>query len=111
MKPKKQANNGVESTGNIFADLGLKNPEILHLKAELSLKVRHEIKKRGLTQNKAALLLGISQSDVSRFSGQEFERFSVEKYFSFLEILGLRIEVNVRKPTKAKPVGLAFVSK
>ena len=39
-----------ESSGNIFADLGLPNPEQELLKAQLTLQIYKIIKQRGLTQ-------------------------------------------------------------
>ena len=43
-----------ESSGNVFADLGLPNPEQELLKARLTLQIYHLIRQRGLTQVQAA---------------------------------------------------------
>ena len=50
-----------EGSGNVFADLGLPNPEQKLLKARLTLEIHTIIKERGLTQVEAAKLLGIRQ--------------------------------------------------
>ena len=50
---------------NIFADLGLPNPEQELLKAQLSLQIYRIVKQRGLTQAQAAAVLGIKQPHVS----------------------------------------------
>ena len=55
-----------ESCGNVFADLGLPNPEELLAKAELAHRIHVLIKQRKLTQRKAAELLGI---DPALFTG------------------------------------------
>ena len=48
-----------ESSGNVFADLGLPNPEQELLKAGLTLQIFRVLKARRLTQAQAAKLLGI----------------------------------------------------
>ncbi len=54
-----------EGSGNVFADLGLPNPEERLLKANIVAQLHRLIKQRGLTQVKAAKLLGITQPDLS----------------------------------------------
>ena len=44
-------------SGNVFADLGLPNPDLAMAKAELVQRIRHLITERKLTQAKAAKLL------------------------------------------------------
>ncbi len=48
-----------ESSGNVFADVGLPNPQREMIKARLTLRLRHIIRDRGLTQSQAARSLGI----------------------------------------------------
>ena len=52
-------------SGNVFADLGFANPEEELLKAKLIREIRAILKRRRLTQAKAAALLGLKQPDVS----------------------------------------------
>ena len=54
-----------ESTGNVFADLGLPNPEQELMKARLTLAIYRIVRERGLTQAQAASVLGIKQPHVS----------------------------------------------
>ena len=54
-----------ESSGNVFADLGLPNPEQEQLKAGLTLQIFRVLKARRLTQAQAGKLLGIPQPHVS----------------------------------------------
>ena len=60
----------VESTGNVFADLGLPRPDEVLAKAELAQKIVAIIHERRLTQTEAAAILGIdtgtSKSQLSR---------------------------------------------
>jgi predicted XRE-type DNA-binding protein len=51
---------------NIFADLGLANPEEHLAKAELASRVGQVLRERSLTQAAAAELLGVDPPKVSR---------------------------------------------
>lgn len=55
-----------ESSGNLFADLGLPDAEELSLKAELAIALGEVMRRRGLNQTATAALTGISQPDLSR---------------------------------------------
>ncbi len=52
-------------SGNVFADLGIPNPDLALAKAELVRRIRDVIAERKLTQAKAAELLGLDQPKVS----------------------------------------------
>ena len=52
------------SSGNVFADLGFANPDEELLKAKLVREIRGILKRRKLTQTRAAVLLGLKQPDV-----------------------------------------------
>ena len=62
----------VESTGNVFIDLGFPPEEaaILQMRADLMADLRKLIKAKRLTQVKAAKILGVSQSRVRTDSRQ-----------------------------------------
>jgi predicted XRE-type DNA-binding protein len=49
------------SSGNVFADLGLANPDELMLKAELVDRIDDLISARQLTETEAAELLGVDR--------------------------------------------------
>jgi len=59
--------NVVDSSGNVFIDLGFPPEEaaILQMRSELMADLRKFIKAKKLTQAKAAHILGVSQSRVS----------------------------------------------
>ena len=52
-------------SGNVFADLGIPNPDLALAKAELVQHIRGLIAERKLTKAKAAELLGLDQPKVS----------------------------------------------
>jgi predicted XRE-type DNA-binding protein len=87
----------VESgSGNVFADLGLPNPDLALAKAQLVQRIRALIAERGLTQAKAAELLGLDQPKVSSLVRGRVEGYSIDRLFRFLTALGQRVEISVR---------------
>jgi phage-related protein/predicted XRE-type DNA-binding protein len=88
-----------ESSGNVFADLGLPNPEQELLKAQLTLRIYRLIKQRGITQTEAGRVLGIKQPHVSALMRNRAGSFSVERLMDFLAALGQDVEISVR-PTR-----------
>src|SRR3954466_7328260 len=86
----------VESSGNVFADLGLKNPGELLAKAELVQRISDVIAEKKLTQARAAKLLGIDQPKVSALLRGKLEGFSIDRLFRFLNALGRDVEISVR---------------
>ncbi len=66
-------------SGNVFADLGFERPEEELLKAQLVREIRDILKRRKLTQAKAADLLGLKQPDVSALITGRVHKFSLER--------------------------------
>ena len=85
-----------ESSGNVFADLGIPHPEQEMVKARLALQIYRIIQNRGLTQVEAARQLRIRQPHVSLLLRNRAGSFSVGKLMEFLTILGQDVEVTVR---------------
>src|SRR5208337_2960641 len=102
--PKQEADY-VVSKGNVFADLGLPNPEEALAKAELANKISVLIQERKLTQARAAKLLGIDQPKVSMLLRGRLTGFSIERLMRFLILLGQDIRITVQ----ASPRGQARV--
>ncbi|MEI9991146.1 MAG: helix-turn-helix transcriptional regulator [Rhizomicrobium sp.] len=92
------------SRGNVFADLGLPNSEQELLKAKLTVQIYRLIKGRGLTQSKAAELLGTTQAQVSALKRCRPVSVSVGRLMEFLTILGQDVKVTV-KPAAARKTG------
>jgi len=88
-------------SGNVFADLGLPNPEQELLKAQLSLQIYRIVKQRGLTQAQAAAVLGIKQPHVSALLRNRAGNFSVGRLMEFLNRLGQDVRITV-KPTRKR---------
>ncbi|MCY3636366.1 MAG: helix-turn-helix transcriptional regulator [bacterium] len=86
------------SSGNVFADLGLPDPDTHLLKAGLVTRIEQYIRERDLKQTEAARLLGLSQPDVSRLLRGDFREYSVERLFRLLTSLGRDVEIRICEP-------------
>ena len=84
-----------EDSRNIFADLGIPNPEEVLAKAEIVRQIEKTIKKKKLTQTQAAKILGISQPKVSKLLRGYFQNFSLERLFRFLNKLGQDVSISI----------------
>jgi len=93
-----------KSSGNIFADLGLPDSEQELLKAKLTIEIYRIVRDRGLTQAKAAKLLGTTQAQVSALMRCRPAGVSVGRLMEFLTILGQDVKVTV-KPAPTRRTG------
>lgn len=83
-------------SGNVFVDLRIPDPDLALAKAELVRRIRGLIAERGLTQVKAAELLGIDQPKVSALVRGRVDGYTIDRLFRFLTALGQRVEITVR---------------
>jgi predicted XRE-type DNA-binding protein len=100
--PKKSRVRAEVGSGNVFADLGLPNPEQELLKARLTLQIYKIIKARGLTQAQAGEVLGIKQPHVSALIRNRAGNFSVGRLIEFLTALGQDVQITVKPTRKAQ---------
>jgi predicted XRE-type DNA-binding protein len=91
-----------EGSGNVFADLGLPDPEERLAKAMLSRQIDRLIHDRGITQTQAAGLLGIKQPDVSNIVRGRLSGWSIERLTRLLNRLGQDVEITVRPAEDAE---------
>src|SRR5712692_10312845 len=88
------------SSGNVFADLGLRDPGEHLIKAGLGMKIDRTIRARGLTQKDAATVLGIDQPKISAMLRGHFRGYSVERLMRFLVALGHDVDIVVRSKAR-----------
>jgi predicted XRE-type DNA-binding protein len=99
-KTRKVAARVTEGSGNIFADLGLPNPEQELLKAQLTLQIYGILKDSGMTQVEMAKILGVRQPQVSLLMRNRAGNFSVGRLMEFLTALRRDVEITVRLTRK-----------
>jgi predicted XRE-type DNA-binding protein len=77
----------IAGSGNVFADIGLRNPDEELTRAKLAAEIRQVIKRRRLTQVAAASLMGIDQPKVSALLSGRLGNFSSERLMRLLTAL------------------------
>ena len=94
-----------EASGNVFADIGLLNPEERLAKADLAIRIDEAIRARRLTQSHAAHILGIDQPKISRLLRGQLSGFSTERLMHFLTLLGRDVEITVKPAPRSRRQG------
>jgi predicted XRE-type DNA-binding protein len=97
-------------SGNVFADLGLPNPEERLAKAQLASRIDDVIRRRRLTQQQAAALIGIDQPKVSHLLHGRLSGFSTQRLIDFLNALGQDVEIVVRAAPRSRKRGRLHVA-
>src|SRR5271155_2326945 len=98
-----------EGSGNVFADLGLPNPEQELLKAQLTLQIYGILKAGGMKQVQMARILGVPQPQISLLMRNRAGNFSVGRLMEFLTALRHDIEITVR-PSRKPHGALSVIS-
>lgn len=89
-------------SGNVFKDLGYGNHEERLAKAELARQINVVIKRRKLTQAKAAEVIGIPQPKVSLLSKGVVSGFSLGKLMTLLNRLDQDIDIVIREKSTVR---------
>ena len=90
-------------SGNVFADIGLPNADVLQFKAGLIFQIQRAIDERGLTQTEAAAITGMDQPTLSKLLRGRHFKVSTDRLFAMLNRLGC--DVVVRVEPSAAPAG------
>lgn len=91
------------SSGNVFADLGLDDADELYTRAALGAQVVNIIKDQGYTQAETSKLLSIKQPEVSALMCAKFHRFSQERLIGFLNKLDLKVIIQISRHQRGEP--------
>ena len=94
-----------QGSDNVFADLGLPNPEQRLAKADLAIRISETIRSRRLTQTQAARVLKIDQPKISRLFRGQLSGFSTERLMYFLTLLGRDVEITVKRAPRSRRQG------
>lgn len=85
------------SSGNVFHDLGFKQPEEMQAKAQLAYHISQIINHRHMTQKDAAAELGLTQPKVSNIMAGRLDGFSLEKLMMLMVKLNRDVEIVIKK--------------
>jgi predicted XRE-type DNA-binding protein len=89
-----------KGSGNVFADIGVPNPEESLAKAEIARQVNRALANRKISQAEAGVILGIAQPRVSDLARGRLGKFSLEKLIDFAKRSGLGIEIRMKPSRK-----------
>jgi len=100
----------IESSGNVFADLGHPDPEERAYKADLIMVLESIIKRRGLTQVETAKLCGTDQGTLSKVLRGRVGLVSTDRLIRWIGCLGgsVRITVDDTPGHAVEPVSVRF---
>jgi predicted XRE-type DNA-binding protein len=85
---------------NVFADLGLPNPQERLAKSMLAHSIASLIGSLGLTQTQAAKRLGIDQPKISALLNGRLRGFSTDRLMGFLNALGRDVIITIQPAGK-----------
>ena len=94
-----------KGSGNVFADIGLPNPEERLARADLAIRIGEAIRARRLTQTRAAHILRIDQPKISRLLRGQLSGFSTERLIHCLTLLGPDVEITVKPAPRSRRQG------
>jgi predicted XRE-type DNA-binding protein len=92
-----------KSSGNVFADVGLRDSEALLAKAQLVSKIADAITALDLTQTQTAARIGLTQPKVSDLLRGKFDGFSMEKLILILNALGQDVQISTAPAAHHRP--------
>jgi predicted XRE-type DNA-binding protein len=95
----------VPSSGNVFADLGITNPEEITTKVRLAVAINQVIQGRRLSQTAAARRLKVNQPKVSALSNYQLDGFSVERLMNFVTALDRDVDIVIRRAPRSRKGG------
>lgn len=88
----------VESTGNVYADMGDPDADAMLRKADIAMAIEDRIQALSLTQRAAAEITGIPQPRLSALRNGRFRGISETRMLDALRALGSDVEVVVHPP-------------
>jgi predicted XRE-type DNA-binding protein len=82
-------------SGNVYDDLGFENAEEMLLKAQLAAIIKCIFDDKGLSQSKAAEIMGLPQPHLSRILNGHFENISEAKLLKCITRLGRDVCITI----------------
>lgn len=102
---RREAMKAKYTVGSAFHALKLPEADDLVVKADLVARIETIIRERGLTQVRAAALLGMDQPKVSALLRGRLDRFSIERLVRALRDLGQDVQLTATSSAKRNARG------
>lgn len=91
------------STGNVFADLEVENPQEHQARGMIGFHVIELLEEKDMKQREIGDLLGLKQAEVSHLLNGHFHRFSIEKLMDFLKRLNQKVTIQISPHREGEP--------
>lgn len=108
--PDEETTRFESGSGNVFADLGLPDPEEALAKAGLAQAIAETIDRRGLTQDEAARIMGLDQPKVSAIVRGRLSGFTQDRLTRCVLALGNDVEITIRSRATSAVAGRLAVT-
>lgn len=103
--PEEETTRFESGSGNVFADLGLPDPEEALAKARLAQAISETIERRVLTQEEAAKIMGLDQPKVSAIVRGRLTGFTQDRLTRCVLALGNDVEITIRSRAASAAAG------
>lgn len=85
----------IRGTENIFADMGVPDPEEAYAKAQLAYAIRRVITARGLSQRETALIARVKQPQISDITRGRLAGFSMDRLTTILNRFDQDVDITI----------------
>jgi len=92
----------VRGSGNVFKDLGFREPEArnLALRSEIMIRIEEFVERSGMTQARAAARLGLTQPRLNALLKGRIDQFSLDALVNVATRAGLQVDLLVTAPKR-----------
>ena len=91
------------SSGNVFADLEIENPQELQARSMIGFHIVELLKEKNMKQREIGALLGVKQAEVSHLLNGHFSRFTLDKLMEFLKRLNQKVSIRISPHKEGEP--------
>jgi predicted XRE-type DNA-binding protein len=107
---KKPNTEFTESSGNVFADMGLGDAKELEARGLIGVHLVQLLKSKEMKQKDIATMLHLKPAEVSHLFNGHFSRFSTDKLLSLLADLEQKVTIQISPRKQGEPFQeVAFV--
>lgn len=85
----------VRGSGNVYRDLGYPDAGARRMRAVLAAEIMGILRRRKLSQHKAAAVTGLAQPDISRPKHADLREFTIDRLVTVLNRLNRHVEIRV----------------
>lgn len=92
-----------ESSGNIFADLGLNDAKELAVRSQIGMHLVALLEQKNMKQKDIAAMLHLKPAEVSHLFNGHFSRFSTDKLLALLADIEQKVTIQISPRKQGEP--------